>query len=77
MRSSGKFSPVGYNVAVKRPIFVVEDDADIARLVRHQLEAAGFPVRTFAQSTGVLSDAEKDPPVLFLLDIMLPAKPTA
>jgi len=63
---------LGYNGAVKRTIFVVEDDADIARLVRHQLETSGFPVRTFAQTTSVLGDAEKEPPCLFLLDIMLP-----
>jgi two-component system phosphate regulon response regulator PhoB len=61
-----------YNGFVKRTIFLVEDDADIARLVRHQLEAAGFHVRTFATTTPVVSEAEKDHPTLFLLDIMVP-----
>jgi two-component system phosphate regulon response regulator PhoB len=51
---------------------VVEDDADIARLVRHHLEGAGYGVRAFASANGVLATAEKDPPALFLLDIMVP-----
>jgi two-component system phosphate regulon response regulator PhoB len=57
---------------VKPTIFVVEDDADIARLIRHHLEAAGFFARHFAGAAGVIADAEKDKPALFLLDIMIP-----
>jgi len=63
---------LGYNTAVKQTIFAVEDDADISRLVRHHLEAAGYAVRTFAATAGVVSEAEKQAPTLFLLDIMLP-----
>jgi len=59
-------------VPVKRTVFVVEDDADIARLVRHQLETAGFATRVFSVSTTVLAEAQKDRPGLFLLDIMVP-----
>jgi two-component system phosphate regulon response regulator PhoB len=57
---------------MKRMVFVVEDDADIARLVRHHLEGAGFQVRSFAAATSVLAEAEKHAPSLFLLDIMVP-----
>jgi two-component system phosphate regulon response regulator PhoB len=57
---------------VKQPIFVVEDDADIARLVRHHLEGAGYAVRAFATIPPVLAEAEKGRPALFLLDIMVP-----
>lgn len=57
---------------VKPTIFVVEDDADISRLLRHHLEAAGFFARHFAGAAGVIADAEKDKPALFLLDIMIP-----
>jgi len=53
-------------------IFVVEDDVDISRLVRHNLEAAGYRVRSFPTTSGVLMDAQKDRPCLFLLDIMVP-----
>jgi DNA-binding response OmpR family regulator len=63
---------VGYNTAVKQTIFVVEDDADILRLVRHHLEAAGYGVRTFTATAGVIAEAEKQSPSLFLLDIMVP-----
>jgi two-component system phosphate regulon response regulator PhoB len=58
---------------VKQTIFVVEDDPDISRLVRHHLEAAGYAVRSFSSGAGVLATAEKEPPSLFLLDIMVPA----
>ncbi len=57
---------------MKPTIFVVEDEADIARLVRHHLEAAGFFVRHFVGAAGVIADAEREKPVLFLLDIMIP-----
>lgn len=59
---------------VKGSILLVEDDADIARLVRHHLEADGFAVRHFPTGNGVLADAAKDKPLLFLLDIMVPGK---
>src|SRR5215472_10236030 len=65
-------STLGYNTAVKQTVFSVEDDADISRLVRFQLESAGYGVRTFAAANGVIAEAEKQPPALFLLDIMLP-----
>jgi two-component system phosphate regulon response regulator PhoB len=63
---------VGYNTAVKQTIYAVEDDTDISRLVRHHLEAAGYGVRSFPATAGVLTEAEKQSPALFLLDIMLP-----
>ena len=57
---------------MKQKVFVVEDDADIARLVRHHLESAGYVVRLYARTTGVLADADKEAPALFVLDIMVP-----
>lgn len=63
---------LSYNTAVKQTIFSVEDDADISRLVRFQLESAGYGVRTFSSANGVIAEAEKQLPSLFLLDIMLP-----
>src|ERR1700684_413916 len=63
---------VGYNTAVKQTIFAVEDDSDIARLVRHHLEASGYGVKIFATTAGVIAEAEKQAPALFLLDIMVP-----
>jgi DNA-binding response OmpR family regulator len=56
----------------KPKIFVVEDDADIARLVRHHLEAAGYRTRVYATAHAVLAEALRDRPALLLLDIMVP-----
>lgn len=57
---------------MNQTIFILEDDLDIQRLIRHHLEAAGFTIRAFADPLGVIPDAERQPPVLFLLDIMVP-----
>jgi two-component system phosphate regulon response regulator PhoB len=62
----------GYNDFVSPVLFVVEDEADIARLVRHHLEAAGYAVRTFATTTLVVPEAERERPLLFILDVMVP-----
>ncbi len=53
-------------------IFVVEDDEDIARLISHNLQAAGFDVQSFVSGGSVVSEALREMPSLFLLDIMLP-----
>lgn len=53
-------------------IFVVEDDEDIARLISHNLRAAGFMVQSFVSGASVLSEAVRELPSLFLLDVMLP-----
>ena len=53
-------------------LFVLEDDADIARLVQHHLAAAGYSVRWFSTPVQVIAQAEKSPPSLFLLDVMVP-----
>ena len=53
-------------------MFLVEDDPDIARLVRMQLEGAGFAVRAYPSANNVVADALKARPVLFVLDIMVP-----
>jgi DNA-binding response OmpR family regulator len=63
-----------YNIFVKPSIFVVEDDPDISRLVRLHLENEGFPVRVYLNSTAVISDAERQRPALFVLDIMVPGR---
>ncbi len=56
-----------------RPIvFLVDDDPDILGLVRHHLEASGFDVRCFMNSFPVVAEALREPPALFVLDIMLP-----
>lgn len=57
---------------LKQTIIVLEDDADISNLVSHHLQLAGFNVRISAAGDQVLPLARKHPPILFLLDIMVP-----
>ena len=57
---------------MSQTVFVLEDDTDISRLIQHHLEASGFSVRAFFTPANLVSDAERQPPVLFLLDIMVP-----
>ena len=59
---------------MKPSIFVVEDDPDISRLVRHHLENDGFSVRVYPNGSSVIADAERQRPALFVLDIMVPGK---
>ncbi len=58
--------------AMRPLIFVVEDDEDIARLVSHNLQTAGYEVQSFTSASSVLSEAVREMPALFLLDVMLP-----
>ncbi len=53
-------------------IFIVEDDADIARLVEQNLKSAGYGVRAFRSAEKVVAEALRFSPALFLLDVMLP-----
>ena len=53
-------------------VFIVEDEEDIARLISHNLQAAGFEVQSFVDGASVVSEAMRHMPALFLLDVMLP-----
>jgi len=53
-------------------IFVLEDDADISRLVQYHLESAGYVIKPYLAIGSIIADAERNPPALFLLDIMVP-----
>jgi DNA-binding response OmpR family regulator len=57
---------------LSQTIVVLEDDADIARLIQHHLEAAGFHARMYPGPGTLIADAERQAPALFLLDIMVP-----
>lgn len=59
---------------MKRTVFVVEDDPDISRLVKHHLEGAGIATRVFPNSSGVIAEANRQHPSAFLLDIMIPGE---
>jgi two-component system, OmpR family, alkaline phosphatase synthesis response regulator PhoP len=53
-------------------ILVAEDDPDIASLLAHYLQRAGFEADMVSSGRDVLPRIKKAPPDLLLLDIMLP-----
>ena len=53
-------------------ILVIEDELDIARLLRHYLDREGFRVETFSDGLQGLAQAVKQKPDLLILDLMLP-----
>ncbi|HUP38921.1 MAG TPA: response regulator transcription factor [Vicinamibacterales bacterium] len=53
-------------------ILIVEDDRDIAALIAHYLEKAGYSADTVPDGTHALARAEASPPDLVILDLMLP-----
>lgn len=58
--------------SLKQTIIVLEDESDIANLIRHHLHQAGFAVEIATAGAQVLPLARQHPPALFLLDIMVP-----
>ena len=53
-------------------ILVVEDDPDIADLIRHYLEKSGHAVQVLGSGAAVLPKARAERPDLIVLDLMLP-----
>jgi DNA-binding response OmpR family regulator len=53
-------------------IIFVEDDQDVGHLIGFHLKRAGFVTLWFRTATGVIAEAERRKPALFLLDLMLP-----
>src|SRR5215831_5745545 len=53
-------------------ILIVEDDADIAELVRLYLERAGHRAEVIASGDEAVKRVRHDPPDLVVLDVMLP-----
>ncbi|PID80328.1 MAG: DNA-binding response regulator [Clostridiales bacterium] len=53
-------------------IFVVDDDANIAELIKLYFEKEGFKVSTFSNGSEVLKAIKKHAPNLVVLDIMMP-----
>jgi two-component system phosphate regulon response regulator PhoB len=72
MGSFGPLTDAGIAAVSRSLVFVVEDEEDIARLISHNLQAAGFDVQSFVSGGSVVSEALREMPLLFLLDVMLP-----
>ena len=57
---------------MSQTIVVLEDDAEIRRLIQYRLESAGYAVKMYSAPATLVGDAESQRPALFLLDIMVP-----
>ncbi len=53
-------------------ILVVEDERDIADLIKYHLEKAGLPARVVGDGKHALDLIQREPPGLVILDLMLP-----
>jgi CheY-like chemotaxis protein len=53
-------------------ILIVDDDPNILRLLRAILRTGGFEVLTAPDATEALAMAERDPPDLIILDLLMP-----
>ena len=60
------------NGEMKKKVFIVEDEADIAGLIKFNLDAAGYQTTRFDRAEPALAQALVSPPALMILDIMLP-----
>jgi DNA-binding response OmpR family regulator len=53
-------------------VLIVEDDVDIAQLMEHYLQRAGYEVERLSSGTDVMPRLRKQPADLVILDLMLP-----
>lgn len=56
----------------QQTIMVVDDDHNIAQLVKLYLEKEGYKVQTYERGDAAITAFRANPPALLLLDIMLP-----
>jgi phosphate regulon transcriptional regulator PhoB len=57
---------------VQKKVLIVEDESDLVKLLKYNLEKEGFRVNYATDGTVALAEARRDPPDLVILDLMLP-----
>lgn len=57
---------------IKKTVFLVEDDADIGKLVTYNLEESGFITQHFLNAEAMLAFLHRKIPDIFIIDILLP-----
>ena len=62
----------GSNEMQKRKILIVEDDVDMARMLKTRLESAGYSIRIAGTGQAALSQVVEETPDLVILDLRLP-----
>ena len=59
-------------VVVSKKILIVEDESDLIKLLKYNLEKEGFRVNYATDGSVALAEVRRDPPDLVILDLMLP-----
>jgi two-component system phosphate regulon response regulator PhoB len=57
---------------MSKKVLIVEDERDVARLLKYNLEKEGFRTSTASDGSLVLAEMRREQPDLVLLDLMLP-----
>jgi two-component system alkaline phosphatase synthesis response regulator PhoP len=57
---------------MSKKILIVEDERDVVKLLRYNLEKEGFRVATVADGSLALAEMRREEPDLVILDLMLP-----
>lgn len=63
---------MGEEALERRPILVVDDDADVVAIARRVLEHAGWKVETTTDPRQALEIAARTRPCLVIVDLMMP-----
>jgi two-component system, OmpR family, alkaline phosphatase synthesis response regulator PhoP len=59
-------------LSMLKKVLIVEDETDLVKLLKYNLEKEGFKVNYATDGTVALAEARRDPPDLVILDQMLP-----
>mgnify|MGYP005774763907 FL=1 len=59
-------------IVLEKKVYLLEDDSNIAELVKCALEMSNIAIECYATCAEFLAAVEKSPPAVCLLDIMLP-----
>ncbi len=57
---------------MSKKILIVEDESDLIKLLKYNLEKEGFRISYATDGSVALAEARRDPPDLVILDLMLP-----
>ena len=55
-----------------KKVLIIEDESDLIKLLKYNLEKEGFKVNYATDGTVALAEVRRDPPDLIILDLMLP-----
>jgi len=57
---------------VQKKVLIIEDETDLVKLLKYNLEKEGFKVSYATDGALALAEARRDPPDIVILDLMLP-----